>query len=168
MITFYRDATVLVTSAHLQIDGRRWRLSDLDYVWHQESPATWRVRSRTAGRGVLNTIMTLAGLIGLVILVAFISAAYTEANIGGFHIPSNTLLLLALVLMLGGFGWAIWEWMLHRVDDSYDKGDAVYEIWASANGQELMLLRLEDYTRYAKIYRAIERAVEFGQEGHSA
>jgi Family of unknown function (DUF6232) len=164
MITFYRDATVAVTSAYLQIDDRRWRLSELDYVWHQESPATWRVRSRTAGRGVLNTIMTLAGLIGLVILIAFVSAAYTEANLGGLHIPSNTLLLLALVLMIGGFGWAIWEWMLHRVDDSYDKGDAVYEIWAAAAGREQLLLRLEDYTRYAKIYRAIERAIELQAE----
>ncbi|MEV0274511.1 DUF6232 family protein [Hamadaea sp. NPDC050747] len=164
MITFYRDATVVVTSAYLQIEDRRWRLSDLDYVWHAESAATWRVRSRTAGRGVLNTIMTLAGIIGLVILIAFVSAAYTEANVGGVHLPRNTLLLLAFVLMLGGFGWAIWEWMLHRVDDSYDKGDAVYEIWASAAGTELLLLRLEDYTRYAKIYRAIERAVEYQQE----
>ncbi|NUR73157.1 MAG: hypothetical protein HOU81_20255 [Hamadaea sp.] len=163
MITFYRDPTVVVTSTYLQIEDRRWRLSELEYVWHQESPATWRVRSRTAGRGVLNTIMTLAGLIGLVILVAFVAAAYTEANIGGVHVPRNTLLLLALVLMAGGFGWAIWEWMLHRVDDSYDKGDAVYEIWAAASGTELLLLRLEDYTRYAKIYRAIERAVEYQQ-----
>lgn len=162
MITFYRDDTVVVTSAYLDIDGERYRLAELDYVWHREVRPTWRVRGRTAGRGVLNIIMILAGFVGAIILISIISAAWTESHLADtVALPRNTLILLAVVLILMGFIAPIWEWMLHRVDESYDKGDAIYEVWAQTRGREVLLLRFDDVTRFGKIYRAIERALEY-------
>lgn len=164
MITYYRDESVAVTSTFIQINGQLFRLVDLDYIWHREASPDWRVRGRTFGRGVLNTAMILAGFVGVIALVAIIAAAYGEsklaAAVGDLPIPRNTLLLLAVVLLLLGLVAPVWEWALHRVDDSYDKGNAIYEIWASIGGQELMLLRLSDATRFGKIYRSIERALE--------
>lgn len=164
VITFYRDETVVVTSTFIQIDERVFRLSELEYVWHREVKPDWRVRGRTAGRGVLNTVMILAGFVGAIALVGLIASAYSESQlalaVGDLPLPRNTLILLAVVLLLMGFIAPIWEWMLHRVDDSYDKGDAIYEIWAQTQGRKVMLLRLADITRFGKIYRAIERALE--------
>ncbi|WP_027346514.1 DUF6232 family protein [Hamadaea tsunoensis] len=158
MITYYRDPTVLVTSAYVQVEGRAWRLSELEYVWHREAPPTWRVRGRTASRGLLNTAMILVGILGFVLLIAFLAAGYTEAtSVGG--VPRSTLLLLAVVLILIGVGVPVWEWALHRVDESYDKGDAIYEIWAQVDGRSVLVLRLADLTRFGQIYRALERAL---------
>ena len=164
VITFYRDETVTVTSTFIKVDELVIRLADLDYVWHTKVRPDWRVRGRTAGRGVLNTIMILAGFIGAIALVGLIASAYSESrlalSVGGLPIPRDTLILVAVVLMLLGLVAPIWEWMLHRVDDSYDKGDAIYEIWAQTRGRQVRLMRLADVTRFGKIYRAMERALE--------
>ncbi|GHJ49439.1 hypothetical protein Cs7R123_67810 [Catellatospora sp. TT07R-123] len=164
MITYYRDDTVLVTSSYVHIGDRRLRLDELRYVWHQQVRPDWRVRSRTARRGILNLLMILSVFAGFVLLVAFAAAAYGESQlssaVGRLHVPRNTLLLLAAVLVALGAVPAVWEWMLHRVDDSYDRGDAIHEIWAQTAAGQIMLLRLDDATRFGKIYRALERALD--------
>lgn len=164
MIIYYRDETVAVTSTFIRFDGQTYPLVELDYVWHRQAPPDWRIRGRTLGRGVLNTGMIVAGMLGLVAIVGLIASAYGEsrlaAALGELPIPRNTLLLLAALLLLLGFAVPVWEWALHRVDDSYDKGDAIYEIWARRRGEELLLLRIADATRFGKIYRALQRALE--------
>lgn len=159
MITHYRDETVVVTTSYLQINGRTIPLSDLEHVWHDEVEPDWRVRGRAAGRGVLNIAMLLCGAAGLVLLVGLGASAYLESETRGFKIPTNTLLLLAVVLLVIGVVPLLWEWALSRVDDSYDKGSACYEIWAICRGRRTLLLRIDDATRFGKIYRAMERAI---------
>ncbi|MDI1462077.1 DUF6232 family protein [Catellatospora sp. KI3] len=164
MITYYRDDTVLVTSSYVHIGDRRLALADLHYVWHKRVRPDWRVRGRTAGRGVLNLLMILSVFAGFILLVAFAAAAYGESQVasavGRLHVPRNTLLLLAVVLLLLGFAPALWEWMLHRIDDSYDRGDAIHEIWAQTAQGQILLLRLDNATRFGQIYRALERALD--------
>lgn len=163
MITYYRDETVAVTSTYVQIEGHRIRLSELRYVWHRQERPDWRVRRRTAGRGVLNILMLLAALAGLVALVGLAASAYGEtrlaAAVGRLPIPRDTLLLFAVLLLVVGLVPLVWEWALHRVDDSYDRGDAIYEIWAETDSAQLMLLRCDDATRFGKVYRALQRAL---------
>ena len=158
MTTHYRDDTVVVTSAYLRIDGQTWRLSDLDYVWHKQISPDWRVRGRTAGRGALNILMILAGFAGAIVLIAVLSSAYLELKLT--PIPKNTLIVVAGLLLLMGFVPVVWEWALTRVDNSYDKGDGIYEMWARVEGQEVLLLRLSDETKFSKIYRGLQRALE--------
>lgn len=158
MTTHYRDEQVVVTSAYLRINGRTWQLSELDYVWHREIRPDWRVRSRTAGRGVLNILMILSGFAGAAVLIAVLSSAYIELQISS--VPKNTLIVVAILLLLAGFVPLIWEWALTRVDDSYDKGDAIYEMWATIHGTHVLLLRLPDAARFSKIYRGLQRALE--------
>ncbi len=147
-----------MTSAYLRIQDQTWRLSELDYVWHREIRPDWRVRSRTAGRGILNILMILAMLAGAVVLVAVLSSAYLELKFSS--VPKNTLIVVAILLLLAGFVPLIWEWALTRVDDSYDKGDAIYEMWATIHGAQVLLLRLPDAARFSKIYRGLQRALE--------
>lgn len=158
MSTHYRDDDVVVTTTHLRIGAQTWRLSELEYVWHRETRPDWRVRGRTAGRGLLNLLLILSGFAGLLILVSVLSAGYLELKLG--PIPTRTLIVLAVLLLLSGFIPVGYEWMLGRIDDSYAKGDAIYEMWARIHGQEVMLLRLPDKTRFSSIYRALERALE--------
>jgi hypothetical protein len=158
MSTLYRDDEVVVTSTHLFIGAQSWRLSELEYVWHREARPDWRVRGRTAGRGVLNLLLILSGFAGFILLVSIISAGYLELKLG--PIPTKTLIVLAVVLLLSGFIPVVYEWMLNRIDNSYIKGDAIYEMWARIHGQELRLLRLPDERRFTSIYRALQRALE--------
>lgn len=158
MSTHYRDEDVVVTSTHLRIGAQTWRLSELEYVWHRETRPSWRVRGRTAGRGALNILLILSGFAGLLVLVSVLSAGYLELKLG--PIPTKTLIILAVLLLLSGFIPVIYEWMLNRIDTSYIKGDAIYEMWARINGQEVMLLRLADERRFSSIYRALERMLE--------
>jgi hypothetical protein len=163
VITYYRDETVAVTSTYVQIEDRRFRLSELRYVWHRRDRPDWRVRRRTAGRGLLNTLMVLAAVAGLVALVGLIASAYGEsklaAAVGRLPVPRDTLLLFAVLLLVAGLAPLMWEWALNRVDDSYVRGNAVYEIWAETNGAQVLLLRIDDAARFGKIYRALERAL---------
>lgn len=158
MSTHYRDDDVVVTSTHLRIGAQTWRLSELEYVWHRETRPDWRVRGRTAGRGVLNILLILSGFAGFIILVSVLSAGYLELKLG--PIPTKTLIIVAILLLLSGFVPVIYEWMLNRIDTSYIKGDAIYEMWARIHGQEVMLLRLADERRFSSIYRALERMLE--------
>ncbi len=158
MTTHYRDDQIVVTSAYLRINDQTWRLSELDYVWHRQIRPDWRVRGRTAGRGVLNVLMILAGFAGAAVLIAVLSSAYIELKISA--VPKNTLIVVAILLLIMGFVPLIWEWALTRVDDSYDKGDAIYEMWATIHGTHVLLLRLPDATRFSKIYRGLQRALE--------
>lgn len=158
MSTHYRDDDVVVTSTHLRIGAQTWRLSELEYVWHREARPDWRVRGRTAGRGVLNIVLILSGFAGFILLVSILSAGYLELKLG--PIPTRTLVVVAILLLLSGFVPIIYEWMLNRIDESYIKGDSIYEMWARIHGQELMLLRLPDERRFSTIYRALQRALE--------
>lgn len=158
MTTLYRDDHVVVTQTQIRIDGQTWRMSELEYVWHKESRPDWRVRSRRASRGILNVLMILAFFAGIIVLIAVGSAAYLELQLS--PIPRNTLIAVAILLLLAGVVPLAWEWALTKVDDTYDKGDAIYEMWARVHGTEIMLLRSNDQTRFSKIYRAVQRALE--------
>jgi hypothetical protein len=164
MLVYYRDDNVVVTSTYIQVASRRFAIGELEYVWHAEAGPTWRTMRRGAGRGVINTAMLLAGVLGAVVLVGLIASAYGETKLeialGHLPLPRNTLLLVAALLLVVGFVPLILEWALGRVDDSYDKGGSVYEIWALVRGQEIMLLRLADATLFGKIYRAMQRTLE--------
>ena len=64
-----------------------------------------------------------------------------------------------MLLLVLGLVPLLWEWALHRIDDSYDRGNAIYEVWAETQGTQVLLLRIDDAARFGKIYRALQRAL---------
>jgi hypothetical protein len=50
--------------------------------------------------------------------------------------------------------------ILGGMERTYDRGTRVHEIWARWRGTEVLLVRTADKTRFGRIYRALQRAVE--------
>lgn len=149
MITYYRDADVLVTSTGVRMGGRDYRLGDFVQVWHKRGRRSW---SAVAGRGALGIAMITPVLVGaLGILVALLvdaSTAMTIALAGG-----GVLIGLAAAPMA--------DVLLELVDRSYDRGSRRLEIWAQVRGgRRMLLLSTDNAHRFGQIYRALQRALD--------
>lgn len=155
MLTYYRDHTVEVTSAAIHIHGRVFALAELEYVWHQEGDPDPQVRRRVARRGVLNIGVVVGAILAIIGVIYLVTASITDPGAA-----ATVLVPLAVVVLLVALAGPLLEWLLHRFDRGYDMGTKVHEIWAIWRGKELMLLRVSDETRFGKIYRSIQRALE--------
>lgn len=155
VLTFYRDRTVEVTSAAVHIHGRVFALSELEYVWHQETQPVPEVRGRRTRRGALNIGLIVAALLAVLAAVYLVTSAITDPGSA-----AKVLVPLGVVVLLVALAGPLLEWALHRLDTSYDMGTKVHEIWAVWRGKEMMLMRFSDVTKFGKIYRSIERALE--------
>jgi hypothetical protein len=148
MITYYRDADVLVTSTGVRFGGRDYRLGDFAQVWHRQGRRSW---SAVAGRGALGIAMIVPVLVGILgIMVALVidaSAATTVALAGGGILVGLAAAPLADVL-------------LEFVDRSYDRGSRRREIWARVRGSDVLLLDTDNAQRFGQIYRALQRALD--------
>ena len=148
MVTYYRDADVVVTSAGLRVDGRDYRLGEFARLWHQRGRRRW---SGAAGRGVLGLAMLTPVLLGgLGIAVAF--AVHASVSV--------TIALIGGGLLLGLAGIPLADVLLDRVDRSYDRGSRRLEIWGRTRAGDVLLLRTDDAQRFGQIYRALQRAWE--------
>jgi hypothetical protein len=76
-------------------------------------------------------------------------------------VTSKALTIDGRVFPLRDLG-SVW----HREADRevHGRRSKAREIWAIWNGQQLMLLRIADQTRFGQIYRAIQRAYEQNPE----
>jgi hypothetical protein len=155
MTVYYRDPAVEVTSTAIHIHDRVFRLEDLEYVWHREITADPRSVRLLAGRGALNAGVVIGGVLALLGLIYLVVSAVGEPGTAG-----RVLAPLAIVVLLVGLAGPALEWTLHRLDHSYDRGVAMHEIWAVWRGRELLLLRVADESRFGRIYRSIQRALE--------
>ncbi len=155
MLTYYRDRTVEVTSVAVHIHGRVFALSELEYVWHLQVQADRSVRRRAASRGALNIGVVVAIILALLGIVFLITASLTSPGTA-----AAVLIPLAVVVLLVALAGPLLEWLLHRLDKSYDLGTKVHEIWAVWHSKEILLLRVTDETRFGQIYRSIQRALE--------
>jgi hypothetical protein len=155
VLTYYRDRTVEVTSVAVEVHGRVFALSELEYVWHLEVQADPSVRRRAASRGTLNIGIVVSAILTLLGIVYLVTAALTSPGTA-----AAVLVPLAVVVLLVALAGPLLEWLLHRLDHSYDLGTKVHEIWAVWHGKELLLLRIADETRFGQIYRSIQRALE--------
>ncbi|HEY3010331.1 MAG TPA: DUF6232 family protein [Micromonosporaceae bacterium] len=148
MTTYYRDATVLVTSDAVQVDGRRYPLVELTRVWHRRGARSWR---RVAGRGALGLALLVplaTAAIGLVV------ALLIDASLGA------RILLVLGACLVGLLAGPLADVLLERVDRSYARGAQTLEIWATRRGAPVLLVRTDDALRFGQIYRALQRASE--------
>jgi len=148
MTTYYRDPDVLITSDGIRMNGRDYRHHELEQVWHRRGRRSW---GTIAGRGALGLAILLPVLIGaLGIAVALLldaSTAVTVALAGGGVLVGLAALPLA-------------DFLLEHVDRSYDRGSRTLEIWGRTPAGPVLLLRTGDATRFGRIYRALQRALE--------
>ena len=148
MITYYRDADVLVTSTGVRMGGRDYRLGDFDQVWHTRGRRSW---SAVAGRGALGLAMIIPILVGaLGILVALLIDASTV----------TTIALAGGGVLIGLAAAPVADVLLEFVDRSYDRGSRRLEIWAQIRDRRVLLLATDNAQRFGQIYRALQRALD--------
>jgi hypothetical protein len=151
MITYYRDDTVEITSRAIQVDNRLYRLGELAMVYYRDGgrgPAGRRVlRSRIAL--VLAPPLLVVAALTLVLLTILMDAGLV-----------TKLLLFMVAGMLALAVLPLLDLTLGGIERTYDRGTRVHEIWARWRGTEVMLVRTADRTRFGRIYRALQRAIE--------
>lgn len=148
MTTYYRDPEVWITSSSVHMNGQDLPLAALQRVWHHRGPRSW---GTVASRGMM-ALAILAPLAiggqGIAIgLILHASAPVTAALLGG-----GILVGLATV--------PVADLVLDRVDRSYDRGSRALQIWARTPAGETLLLSTRDRTRFGRVYRALQRALE--------
>jgi hypothetical protein len=146
--TLYRDPTVQVTSAAIEVDGRAYALAEFARVWHRRGERSWRA---VAGRGALGLAMLAPvglGLVGLAVALSVDASA-----------PTRVAMVLGAVLV-GFLAGPLADVLLEHMDRSYARGSREIEIWALWRGRPVLLLRTADQLRFGKIYRALQRALD--------
>jgi hypothetical protein len=151
MITYYRDDSVRITSRAIQVDRRTYPLGELATVYYRDAgrePAGWRILGARIAMALVAPALVVAA-IGLVLLTIQLDA-------GGV----TKLLLFMVAGMLALATFPLLDLSLGGIERTYDRGTRVHEIWARWRGTEVMLIRTADKTRFGRIYRALQRAVE--------
>lgn len=147
MTTFYRDSSVEVTSRAIEVGGRSYALRELTTVWH-------RAGDRQVGRRRFAALV-LAPLGPLVAAAGVVAIALRHDGAGATRLA---LFVVAGLLALSTV--PLLDLVLGRVEQSYDRGARVHEIWARWRGREILLVRTGDRQRFGRIYRALSRALE--------
>jgi len=150
MITYYRDADVLVTSTGVRMGGRDYRLGEFARVWHKRGRRSW---GAVAGRGALALAIGIPILIGA---LGVLLALLIDARL------STTLALAGGGVLIGLAAAPLADVLLEAVDRSYDRGSRSLEIWGRVRGGDVLLLRTDNAQRFGQIYRALQRALEGG------
>lgn len=151
MITYYRDKSVAVTSAGVQMGGRAYRLGEFVRVWHSRGRRSWSSIASRGALGIAMIVPVLAGILGILIAIGVDASTTTTIALGGGAVLVG---LAALPLA---------DVLLERMDRSYAKGSRNLEIWADVRGGRVLLLQTDDALRFGKIYRALQRALEHGE-----
>lgn len=151
MITYYRDDSVQITSRAIQVDRRMYPLGELATVYYQDGGR------ELAGWRILGSRVALA-LVPLALVVAAIALVVLTIRMDAGWVMKLLLFLLAGMLALATF--PLLDLTLGGIERTYDRGTRVHEIWARWRGTEVMLVRTADRTRFGRIYRALQRAIE--------
>lgn len=145
---YYRDRSVKVTSTEIQVEGERYRFEELSRIWHRRDQRSWRA---VAGRGFwsLTSISPLvAAGIGVMIAIQLDVSAGTRA------------VVVVAAILVGLAAGPLLDPILGKLDDSFDRGVHLHEIWVERDGQEVRVLQTRDASRFGRIYRAVQRAAE--------
>jgi hypothetical protein len=148
MLTYYRDATVTVTSEAVRVDDRVLPVRALDRVWHERGPRSWRVTARRGALGAALLAPLLAAAVGLLAAVRLHTSLTVSTAVAG------------VALLVGLAAGPLADLLLDRMDRSYDRGAHELRLWVQVDGRPTVLLRTPDALRFGRIYRALQRAVE--------
>jgi hypothetical protein len=148
MTVYYHDRSVQVTSAAIEVEGQVYPFDDLARVWHRRDRRSWKA---VAGRGMWGLTLLLpvaTAIIGFAVAFAF------DLSFG-----ARAIIVVAAIL-IGLSAGPLLDPILGKLDSSFDRGVHLYEIWVERDGAEIRLLQTRDASRFGRIYRAVQRAVE--------
>lgn len=151
MITYYHDDSVKITSRAIQVDRRAYPLGELATVYYRDGGrelAGWRILGSRITMALAPPALVVAS-IALVVLTIRMDAG-----------PVTKLILFMVAGLLALATLPLLDLTLGGIERTYDRGTRVHEIWARWRGTEVMLLRTADKTRFGRIYRALQRALE--------
>jgi hypothetical protein len=143
---YYSDRSVRVTSTGIQVDGELHRFDQLTRIWHRRDQRSWRA---VAGRGFwsLTSIAPLiAAVIGVVVAIQLDVGAGVRA------------VVVVAAILVGLAAGPLMDPVMGKLDDSFDRGVHLHEIWVERDGAEVLLLQTRDASRFGRIYRAVQRA----------
>lgn len=148
MIIYYRDRSVQVTSRAIHVDDQVYPFDQLSRVWYRRDRRSWR---ELVGRGCW----------GFAYLMPFIGAAagFTVAFTLDVSLGARVTIAVAAVL-IGLTAGPLIDPILGKLDDSFDRGLYLHEIWVELRGQPVRVLATRDASRFGRIYRAVERAAD--------
>jgi hypothetical protein len=148
MIVYYRDPSVEVTSTGIRVDRHHYPFDQLRRIWYRHQARSWRA---VAGRGAWG--VTLLGPAATAVIALFV---VMQLDVSG---ATRAAVVVAAILV--GLGAALLlDPVLDKLDQSFDRGVRVHEIWVEHNGLEIRLLQTRDAARFGRIYRAVQRAAE--------
>lgn len=148
MITYYDDKSVRITSTEIRVDQHRHPLTQVHRIWQRRGARSW---SALAGRGMVGVAFlapVATAIIGLV------TALTIDAS------PTVTIALIGGSILVGLVIIPIADLLLGLLDDSYDRGAHLLELWAEVRGAPVLLVSDRDALRVGRIHRALRRAVE--------
>ena len=148
MQVYYRDQSVEVTASGIRVDDQVYRFTELTRIWHRRQSPSLRA---VAGRGAWSMMLVLpviAATASLVVAVRLDVTTGTRVTI----VMASILVALAAALLL--------DPVLGKMDESFDRGVHVHEIWAERNGAPIRMVQTRDALRFGRIYRALERALD--------
>lgn len=151
MVTYYSDGSVEITSRTIQVGGSTYPLGELATVYYRDGgrgSAGWRVLG-------LRIAMALAPLAPVVASVALVVLT--------IRMDAGAVTKLILFMVAGLLALAtlpLLDLTLGGVERTYDRGTRVHEIWARWRGTDVMLVRTADRSRFGRMYRALQRALE--------
>ena len=151
MITYYRDDSIEITSRAIQVDRHKYPLGELATVYYRDGgrePTGWRILGSRVGLAIAPLALVVAAITLVLVTI--------QMDAGG--VTKLLLFMLAGMLVLATF--PLLDLTLGGMERTYDRGTRVHEIWARWRGTEVMLVRTADRTRFGRIYRALQRAIE--------
>jgi hypothetical protein len=151
MLVYYRDKRILITTVAIWVDGEPHSFDRFDRVWRE---------SGGVSRVLLRWIAVLAGALtaGYALAAALpdLHRHYDNWLTAG---AGSSVLILIGALAAGGLLVLLLEAILYGIEGAREHG-RYHELWVVRDGDQLLLLRMSDATKFGQVYRALTRAME--------
>lgn len=151
LITYYRDDAVAITSLAIRVGERAYPLRELTAVWHRAGG-----RGATGRRTLLTRVAFAVAPLAPLVAAAAVAALALLADLQ----PVNRVVLIVVAGLLALLTVPLLDLVLGVLEQTYDRGTRVHELWARWRGDQVLLVRTGDQLRFGRIYRALRRAVE--------
>jgi uncharacterized protein DUF6232 len=148
MTTYFADDSVLVSSTAIRVDGRSYRLDELDAVWLERG--AWRPE-RALAVLLMRALAVVAGLALLADIVAVVAQPH-HPRAGGLPAWAVWAYLFGSPFLLGA--------LFYLAERIHARGTRTLRLCAQSRGRAFALYSSTDATRFGQVHRAVRRALE--------
>jgi hypothetical protein len=151
MLVYYRDKRILITAAAIWVDGEPHTFDRLERVWRESGGA-----SRVLLRWLAVLVGALAAGYALSAALPDLRRHYDNWLTAG---AGASVVILIGALVAGGLLVLLLEAILYGIEGAREHG-RYHELWVVRDGEQLLLVRMSDSTKFGQVYRALTRAME--------